>query len=397
MRRILFSSRLIAYLDMLIQLATAAAGLVHGLRPTFFTCRHTYEAVLQDEIVLRGPASPASCTSPLPGLVRVAEQLPSQLDPVYALQVLPKAVEVRADSVKTLATAVVDALMESADDVEALSRAPRGSLAVHELVPGMLKGTPKPALSRRCGAIATAVTDQLRSRYPCARPLRATDPEPEEHWLLQLLLLEPEVLVGSLCRAEPVPVVGGSWPCHHLAAGLASVDLEGDVPSSAYRKLLEALACCRTQPHPASTVYDLGASPGGWSTALRRLGCRVIAVDRSPLSRELMADELVRFEQGDAFTFTPEAEQGGSGAGEAAVWMVSDVIAYPERVTELLERWCGGGWAQRMVVTMKFQGDTPDWDELQVAIDRARELGFACRAKHFFSNKNEVTLMLARL
>ena len=73
-------------------------------------------------------------------------------------------------------------------------------------------------------------------------------------------------------------------------------------------------------------------------------------------------------EQGDAFTFTPEVEQGGGGAGggEAAGWMVSDVIAYPERVTELLERWCGGGWAQRMVVTMKFQGDTPDWGELQV-------------------------------
>ena len=26
----------------------------------------------------------------------------------------------------------------------------------------------------------------------------------------------------------------------------------------------------------------------------------------------------------------------------------------------------------------------------------AAELGYACRAKHFFSNKNEITLMLAR-
>lgn len=374
---------------MTLHLATV---LVTGLRPTFFTCRHTYESVLQDEIALRSPASAAACTSPLPGLVRVAEWVPSDLDPVYALQVLPAAVEVRAESVKTLAIAVVDSLMESGD-LEALSRAPRGSLTVHELVPGLLKGTPKPALSRRCGAVAAAVTDQLRARYPCARPLRAADPEPEERWLLQLLLLAPEELVGSLCRVAPVPVVGGSWPCHHLVAGLASVDLEGYVPSSAYRKLLEALSCCRTQPHPASTVYDLGASPGGWTTALRRLGCRVVAVDRSPLSRELMSDELVSFEQGDAFTYMPE-EQGA--AGEHGGWMVSDVIAYPERVTELLERWCGGGWAERMVVTMKFQGDTPAWEELQTAIDRARELGFACRAKHFFSNKNEVTLMLAR-
>ena len=61
----------------------------------------------------------------------------------------------------------------------------------------MLKGTPKPALSRRCGAIAAAVTDQLRSRYPCARPLRATDAEPEEQ---AVLLIDDET--GSTEPAE---------------------------------------------------------------------------------------------------------------------------------------------------------------------------------------------------
>ena len=35
-------------------------------------------------------------------------------------------------------------------------------------------------------------------------------------------------------------------------------------------------------------------------------------------------------------------------------WMVSDVVAYPERIIELLEWWCGGHWARFMVVTMKF-------------------------------------------
>ena len=76
--------------------------------------------------------------------------------------------------------------------------------------------------------------------------------------------------------------------------------------------------------------------------------------------------------------------------------MVSDVIAYPERVTELLERWAGHGWADRMVLTMKFQGGRPSWEALDAATAAAATLGFACRAKHFFSNKNEVTLMLAR-
>ena len=49
---------------------------------------------------------------------------------------------------------------------------------------------------------------------------------------------------------------------------------------------------------PASTVFDLGASPGGWTAALRQIGCRVVAVDRSPLSKELMADGQVTFVQG---------------------------------------------------------------------------------------------------
>ena len=80
----------------------------------------------------------------------------------------------------------------------------------------------------------------------------------------------------------------------------------------------------------------------------------MVAVDRSPLCKELMADGKVTFVQGDAFTFEPAQAQAGG-------WMVSDVIAYPERVTELLERWAGGGWAERMVLTMKFQGERPSW------------------------------------
>ena len=42
------------------------------------------------------------------------------------------------------------------------------------------------------------------------------------------------------------------------------------------------------------------------------------------------------------------------------------------------------------------QGERPSWEALGAATAAAAELGFACRAKHFFSNKNEITLMLAR-
>ena len=76
--------------------------------------------------------------------------------------------------------------------------------------------------------------------------------------------------------------------------------------------------------------------------------------------------------------------------------MVSDVIAYPARAVELLRRWAGEGWARSLVVTMKFQGEAVDWAALAEAAAVAESLDFDFRAKHFFNNKNEVTLMLRR-
>lgn len=108
-----------------------------------------------------------------------------------------------------------------------------------------------------------------------------------------------------------------------------------------------------------------------------------------------MKDDGVEFVKGDAFTFAPTTwHEHSENADDSSSWMVSDVIAYPERVIELLHRWCGGHWATFMIITMKFQGGKPSWDDLDHAIEVANSHGYHCRAKHFFNNKNEVTLML---
>ena len=49
-----------------------------------------------------------------------------------------------------------------------------------------------------------------------------------------------------------------------------------------------------------------------------------------------------------------------------------------------------------MIVTMKFQGNDPDFDELNTAVRSVEKLGYHCRVKHFFNNKNEVTFMVSR-
>lgn len=135
-----------------------------------------------------------------------------------------------------------------------------------------------------------------------------------------------------------------------------------------------------------------------------RLGCSVTSVDRSPLDPILMNDKCVTFIAGDAFRYTPPWGMNGEESDTPAeskqheegptYWMVSDVVAYPKRAVELVTRWATAEWAQVMVITMKFQGDEVDWDAIHEAAAVARQCGYTFRSKHFFSNKNEVTMML---
>ena len=150
----------------------------------------------------------------------------------------------------------------------------------------------------------------------------------------------------------------------------------------------------RRVPRPdVARVVDLGASPGGWTAVLcLLLQCqRVYAVDRAELAHHLMRNANITFVKADAFAYQPEWLSDSKGALKQAIpdtWMVSDIIAYPQRIVELLDKWCEGRWAEFMVVTMKFQGDIA-WDDLELAVATVKRHGYSCRVKHFFNNKNE--------
>lgn len=400
-----------------------------GPWPTYFTCRHTYEDTLMEEIQrevsmrqLSTDKAKIVLDSPSPGLVRVDDPsglLLNHYDPVYALQAIPDAVVVKSDSIKGLAKAVNSALLGSAetkedeenedsrcDEVHALLRlAPRGSLAIHGLVPGMCKGQPNPVMLNRSQRVADELSKILKKGYAAARKQSDEDQqsnirENPERWVLQVLLMAPDVAVASLTKCLDIGPGKSFWPNWQTPMGLSKVDITGRMPSSAYRKLMEALECMRIRPEPfKSYAVDLGACPGGWTSVLRKLDCNVVSVDRSKLDPELMNDDMVKFVKGDAFTFSPVTSDSlpsteDDGVAPENLWMVSDVIAYPERVIELLERWCGGHWARYLIMTMKFQGDKPALDDLDFAISIAESNGYHCRAKHFFNNKNEVTLMI---
>ena len=404
---------------------------INGPLPTFFSCRHGYEEPLMEEI--RRAVSDndhLQVTSPCPGLVQVlcpsdeteTSQTVSSMRPIYALQSIPNCHIIRAESIGKLTSSVLQVLQlnadSSSDDISGIAQSldQAESLSIHGLVPGMFKGQTDPIWNRRVNTIANQVQEKLASRFACARRKRRQVTEDDDgddssrkqdHWLLQLLLFSPEVMAVSLTKSNAPEDASFflPWPNSKYPAGLPNVDIQDSMPSSAYRKLLEALECCSVLPPHSddeqSTDYpivDLGACPGGWTKALRLLGCRVLAVDRSPLRDDLMKDPFVEFVTGDAFTFQPPwAEEQTDIPSEPIpnTWMVSDVIAYPERVAELLSQWCGSKWASNMIVTAKFQGSSIPWQALEDAEAIAKKYGYQCRIQHFFNNKHEVTVMLS--
>lgn len=387
----------------------------NGPRPSYYTCRHGYESILMDEIqqyALQINAGGNIVTSsPYPGLVHIKDDneiLPTLYDPTYALQCMPQCVVVSADSIKGIAREVLHALLGGEEietnmdermkrSREELLAAERGSLTIHPLVPGMCKGQTSPVMQHRSTKIGEEISKILKKSFPAARkaPLIHNDADKgnsKDQWILQMMLQSPTIAVASLTKCQFIgPGKNAYWPNVLHPLGLAKVDIEERMPSSAYRKLMEGIECMGIRPTDTSTVIDLGACPGGWTSVIRRyFNCRVIAVDRSELDPTLMKDPSVTFVKGDAFAYEPPLMNGGDN-----FWMISDVIAYPERVTELVTRWCANEWASTLIVTMKFQ-DEPDLKEMHNAIESVVGLGYYCRVKHFFNNKNEVTFMLSK-
>ena len=176
-----------------------------------------------------------------------------------------------------------------------------------------------------------------------------------------------------------------TWPAT-LPAGLADVPDDDIAPASSYRKLVEAFACLDRAPQPGDACVDLGACPGGWTRVLLQHGADVTAVDRAPLAPHLMADPRVTFLPADAFAFRPP---------QPVAWLVSDVIAFPERVGELLAGWLPSQLCERFVVQIKFKGE-PDWLAVEAAKWVATDAGYRVVARHFFNDKNELTLMGGR-
>jgi 23S rRNA (cytidine2498-2'-O)-methyltransferase len=198
-----------------------------------------------------------------------------------------------------------------------------------------------------------------------AKPLAFGAPAPSAP-LGAWTLLAPDRMLASASCSSPFP----DGECRFVE------DREGP-PSRAYLKLWEALTLAGEMPGPGQTCVDLGASPGGWTWVLAKLGADVLAIDKAPLDPAVAALPGVTWRQASAFALEP-AEIG------PVDWLFSDVICYPARLYELVERWRRSGLAKRFVCTLKFQGPTDHETARRFAAIEGGTL------RHLFHNKHEL-------
>ena len=208
------------------------------------------------------------------------------------------------------------------------------------------------------------ITERLP--HVSAKPLGLGVPAPASP-LGSWTLLTPNLLALSARCASPFPNGEPRF-----------VEPVDGPPSRAYLKLWETFARVGRWPAPDDTCIDLGASPGGWTWTLARLGARVIAVDRAPLDPRVDRLDRVEWREGSAFALDP------ASFGHVD-WLCSDVVAYPQRVLAMVERWLHSGHVDNMVVTIKFQGATD-----HAAARAFAELPYG-RLFHLSHNRHELT------
>ncbi len=174
----------------------------------------------------------------------------------------------------------------------------------------------------------------------------------------------PHVSAKPLAFPAPLPKAPlGSWTlldANRLLAAprCASAFANGAVefvenksapPNRAYLKLWEALTLIERRPQSGELCLDLGASPGGWSWVLQSLGAQVIAIDRAPLDPDIAALPGIEYRSASAFALEPR------DIGPVD-WLCSDIVCYPGKLLELVNRWLESGLVRNFVCTHQVPG-----------------------------------------
>lgn len=315
-----------------------------------------------------------------PGVVgvREAEGGSGSVDPVFARQQLPDAVQVKGESVSALVDESYRVVRDELDGVEGFT--------VHAYVPDPEEYGHLAGRARLVGEGLMALVRERRRRA-----FRRFVPAEEAggRWgalhLLQLALVGRTSLLVSLAR--PGALARGGFDLAPWPAGIAPVAEDKAAPSRAYGKLEESFAWLGEAPAAGESCVDLGGAPGGWAWKALQRGARVTAVDRAALAPPAAGHPGLTMVQGNAFTYEPPAP---------AHWLLCDVICEPARTVELVDRWVARGWCRAAVATMKFKGEGGYHLLAQAVARLAAHRPRYLRLKHLFRHHNEAVILLLR-
>ena len=193
----------------------------------------------------------------------------------------------------------------------------------------------------------------------------------------------PQSLLGSWTLLDRDTLLAAS-DCSSLFANgeMHFVEDKENPPNRAYLKLWEALNVVQQHPRSGQFCIDAGASPGGWTWVLAKLGAEVLSIDRSPLDGRVLAMPGVRFQKRDAFSLRPEELQESRKKTD---WLFSDLVCYPEKLFDWVMMWVESGACDNFICTIKFQGGG-DYHMAQKFADIPNS-----RVLHLFHNKHELT------
>lgn len=333
-----------------------------------------FEDALSAELV-------AARARPAPLTAGVLSTPPGEVvDPCFARQVLPSARPVSGEGPSALA----DAALAGLDDADAHALY-EGSARLFVSAPDFYRKGSGPPSPHPLASRAEAVADVLDKKVVGRAHKRGIPRREARERLVQVLVTGvAEAWVSASPLAEGLRV--GAWPAL-FPGGRALVPERRDAPSSAYKKLEEALAWLELWPGDDDVALDLGAAPGGWTWVALAHGARVIAFDRAKLDARLEGHPRVTHLKKDAFTEAPLDE---------ATWLLCDVIDVPARSLDLIRRALTEPRMQGLVVTVKLKRPV----DVEV-LEEARALvavapGFVGRAKNLVHNKCEITVMMRR-
>lgn len=299
-------------------------------------------------------------------------------DPIFARQKLSAPETLTADTRDDLAAAII--ARATADGVS-----PR---AAHVFCPevarqGSARRTKHP-LAHDAAALQEVLDAKLAGRREKGKLGTAT-----AH-IVQVLMTGPHEalvsvdVVGAADERDPLL----AWPSP-FRGGRAIDEASRDAPSSAWRKLEEALTWLAVDVDATDHAVDLGAAPGGWTRLLRDRKARVTAVDRASLDEAVAKDPGVTHLKKDALTVDLFALK--------PTIVVCDVIWEPKNAFAIARRTVAVPTTRAAVITFKLK-DPVDWELLDETRRFVRDLPaeWSGRLKHLVANKQEVTLLLRR-